>query len=111
MPSTNLKKSLYFFIFLVDYVTHRYKTKNPKKAGVVYVWFPLLLGRWSSSKIYLSRIDLIGVLVNAMHSGRSGYSWDLNRIDIPIAQFSLKIHSNPLWSPIDLTTLYLPKLR
>jgi len=29
-------------------------------------------------------IDVIEVLVNAMHSGRSGYSWDFNIMDIPI---------------------------
>ena len=30
------------------------------------------------------QIDLIGVLINAMHSGRSGLLWDFNKIDIPI---------------------------
>ena len=45
-------------------------------------------------------IDLIGALVNEILSGRSGYFWDFNSIDIPITQFSLKIHSkNTLRDP------------
>ena len=62
-------------------------------------------------RINILLIDLIGVLVNAMHSGWSGYSWDFNRMDIPITQFSLKIHSNLWGNPIDQNALHLPKLR
>jgi len=48
------------------------------------------------------KIDLIEVLANAMHSGRSWYS---------CYQIRLKIHSNPLENPINQNALHLPKPR
>ena len=44
-----------------------------------------------------------------MHSGRSGYSWDLNKINIPITQFSLKNTLKSLRDPDRLECIAFPK--
>jgi len=61
--------------------------------------------------IYMKTIDHIEVLANAIHSGRSRYSWDINIMCFPIYQIRLKIHSNSLETPMDQNALQLPKPR
>ena len=53
-------------------------------------------------------IIVIRVLVNAMHPGRSGYSWEFNRINIPITQIWLNYIQIPEGPQ---NALHLPKLR
>ena len=74
--------------------------------GTWYWWYLVhltceLSWKLPSKSSRVESIDFIKVLVNVMHSGRLGYFWEFKRMDIPITQFSSKIHSNLWGTPID----------